>query len=218
MKSHRVGSDAVALYLTPLLRPRRIALRSRNNGFRSRQRTSRLCAQFLQRQPACVAISVWKLPGWKVFQPFLRALRLLMVVRGAALNVADILKRRAKHFFLIFAMRTPKQPIHHCAFVCKALREAIHLLLIAPLAQSPNSRKRTCNHDNDHEFSQGIAQRVRSGIQWLLFWHWLNLHLGLLYYDAKRVRQHINRFAMQRGNFSVKCHIDGLIQKKLYLP
>src|SRR5260370_23839426 len=81
----------------------------------SRQRAPRPVAQFLQSENALHSFAGRrKLPGGIMLDVFVFAnLRLpVQVAFDAALHVRSVLERRAEHFFLLHAMRTPPNPAH----------------------------------------------------------------------------------------------------------
>jgi hypothetical protein len=109
-----------------------------------------------------MALSIRKPPGREILESFGAALGLFVMIRSAAFYIMNILKRRAKQLLLLLAMGAPKQPIHHRAFVCKALREPIHPLPAAQLAEVPNTGKGTSNQYDHCKFS---GRRVE-GTRW----------------------------------------------------
>src|SRR5260370_5052373 len=100
----------------------------------SRQRAPRPVAQFLQSENALHSFAGRrKLPGGIMLDVFVFAnLRLpVQVAFDAALHVRSVLERRAEHFLLLHAMRTPPRPVHLQPAFGQTACERIVLVLAA---------------------------------------------------------------------------------------
>ncbi len=71
-------------------------------------------------------------------------------------HVRGILKRSAKHFFLVCAMRTPERAIHLGSFCAQALGKGVELavLFVSHKPQQPTDDRNNYNHDGNFRQSR----------------------------------------------------------------
>src|SRR5712692_1767105 len=215
---------------------------------RSRQRTPRPVAQLLQTENALYSFSRGrKLPGRIMFDVvvFANLRHTMCVAFDPALHVGSVLKRRAKLFFLLHAMRTPPRPVHLHAALPQTACERIVLMLAAVAEIVGHPERDRDQHRVDRNappvparslnpqplvspFSALLRHgffisRVETGLAPSSWGRSGRRDKPRLYRESsnhhpERRRQHVDRPALQRQHLAVHHHIHRAIQLKLDAP